>query len=277
MLSPKASRNTSRVIPFALMWLIFSIIYILLEKGLLGDMTHYPSTGNSYIFTRNIIIIPLCALITGILIGILETVYFSKWLIKNSFAEKILYKSFIYLLIILLFLVATFIGTSNDMPAAIIRQDFWSRAYAFFTNYSLLSVILYIAAIILVIQFYTEVSESIGHGALSNFFLGKYHSPAEEERIFMFLDMKSSTTIAENIGHVRYFEMLKEYFSDLSGPVIDYAGEIYQYAGDEMIVTWKLKTGIKNNNCIRCFFCYERVFSVTSWEVRKKIWISTVI
>jgi adenylate cyclase len=254
MLSPKARRNILRIIPFGMIWLVFSMIYTLLEKGLLGDLRYYPSTGNTYHFSRNIFTTPLLALVTGILIGVLEIVYFSKWFIKKSFSKKILYKSLIYLVIILLFLILTFMITANNMPAAISRKDLWSGMWAFFTDYSLLSVCIYIASIIVVTQFYTEVSESIGPGVLSNFFLGKYHRPVEEERIFMFLDMKSSTEIAENLGHVRYFEMLKEYFSDLSGPVIEYHGEIYQYAGDEMIVSWKLKNGLKNNNCIQCFF-----------------------
>ena len=76
----------------------------------------------------------------------------------------------------------------------------------------------YMAAVIIVSLFYAEVSENIGPGVLANFFTGKYHTPIEEERIYMFLDMKSSTTIAENLGHVKYFEMLREYYSDLSEP-----------------------------------------------------------
>ena len=73
----------------------------------------------------------------------------------------------------------------------------------------------------------------------------------------MFLDMRSSTTIAENLGHVRYFEMLRECYTDLSEPVIEYSGVIYQYAGDEMIVSWDLKRGLQNNNCIQCFFAMK--------------------
>jgi class 3 adenylate cyclase len=257
MLSPKARRNILRIIPFGMIWVVFSMIYTLLEKGLLGDLHYYPSTGNPYVFARNIFTTPLTALVTGILIGVLEIVYFSKWFIKKSFSKKILYKSLIYLVIILFFLIITFVGTANDPAVAITRKDFWSSMWAFFTDYSLLSVTVYITSIIVVTQFYTEVSESIGHGVLSNFFLGKYYRPVVEERIFMFLDMRSSTTIAENLGHVKYFEMLKEYFADLSAPVVEYAGEIYQYAGDEVIVSWKLKNGLKNNNCIRCFFAMK--------------------
>ncbi|MEO7213643.1 MAG: adenylate/guanylate cyclase domain-containing protein [Mucilaginibacter sp.] len=198
----------------------------------------------------------------------LEIFYFNRWFINRSFTQKILYKSFIYLVIILFFLIILFIGTADGMAAAVSRKAFWGYAWAFFTNYSMLSVTIYICSIILVTQFYTEVSDSIGHAALRNFFLGKYHRPVQEERIFMFLDMRSSTTIAESLGHVRYFEMLKEYFSDLSAPVIDHSGEIYQYAGDEMIISWRLKNSIENNNCIRCFFSMKEAIGrrATNYE-----------
>jgi adenylate cyclase len=105
--------------------------------------------------------------------------------------------------------------------------------------------------------FYAQISENIGHRILLNFVTGKYHSPTEEIRIFMFSDMKSSTKIAEKLGHIRYFELLKEYYIDLSDAIIKYSGEIYQYIGDEIVVSWRLKAGLKNNNCIKCFFAMK--------------------
>lgn len=66
--------------------------------------------------------------------------------------------------------------------------------------------------------------------------------------------MKSSTTIAEKLGHIKYFELLSEYYFDLSEAIIKYSGEIYQYIGDEIVVSWKYKDGVENNNCIGCFF-----------------------
>lgn len=144
------------------------------------------------------------------------------------------------------------------MLSAISNEVFWRGMWSFFTDYSFLGILTYLASIIVMTQFYTEVSESMGTSMLSNFFLGKYYKPVEEERIFMFLDMKSSTQIAEKLGHVVYFQMLQEYFSDLSGPVIEYSGEIYQYAGDEMIISWRLEKGLKNNTCIRCFFAMKK-------------------
>ncbi|HEY6977340.1 MAG TPA: adenylate/guanylate cyclase domain-containing protein [Chitinophagaceae bacterium] len=257
MLSPKTRRSIFRIIPFGVIWFVFSVVYTLLEKGLLGNLTYYPSTGNAYDFRRNIFATPVSALITGLLIGTLEVLYFNKWFIQRSFSKKLLLKSIIYLAIILLFLVITLVATTNDLSTAIFNKEFWLHVWAFFTNYSFISVTVYIAAIIIVTQFYTEVSENIGLGVLSNFFTGKYYHPIEEERIYMFLDMKSSTTIAEALGHVKYFEMLKEYYTDLSDSIIDCSGEVYQYVGDEIVVSWQLENGLQNNNCIQCFFAMK--------------------
>ncbi|MGZ8557921.1 MAG: adenylate/guanylate cyclase domain-containing protein [Chitinophagaceae bacterium] len=258
MLSPATKRNISRIIPFGLIWLIFSIVYSLLEWGLLGDLTHYPSTGNPYNFSGTVFITAVTALISGLLIGTIEILYFYRLFRQKSFIKKIVYKTIIYLAIIISFLlINTAISNSVDLKTGVFSKQVWNNVWAFFLSYSFLSVEVYIAAIIGVSLFYTEVSENLGQGVLANFFTGKYHTPIEEERIFMFLDMKSSTTIAEHLGHVKYFEMLREYFADLTDPIIKYSGEIYQYVGDEIVVSWKLKNGLQNNNCIQCFFAMK--------------------
>ena len=86
----------------------------------------------------------------------------------------------------------------------------------------------------------------------------------------MFLDMKSSTTIAEELGHVRYFNLLQEYYADLSSPIIEHAGEIYQYVGDEIVVSWKLGKGLLKNNCIACFFEMKRKLNSLSEKYEDK-------
>ena len=80
------------------------------------------------------------------------------------------------------------------------------------------------------------------------------HKPKEEIRIFMFLDLKSSTTIAEQLGHIRYYNFLNDFFYDVSEPIEKSKGEIYQYVGDEITVSWLMGDGIQNMNCIKCFF-----------------------
>jgi adenylate cyclase len=270
MLSPKTRRNIARVVPFGVLWFIFSLVYCILEKGILGHLTHYPSTGVPYNFGGSIVTIPAVGMFVGILTGILEIGYFSRWFIKKSFTRKIVSKSFIYLVIVIIFLTVITLINALYTQDSYTFKSLSSPPLAFLTNYAMIGIMLYIAVTIVITQFYSEFSDSIGQVTLSNFFWGTYHRPVEEERIFMFLDMKSSTTIAEKLGHVEYFEMLKEYFFDLSGAVIDYAGTIYQYAGDEMIVCWKLNDGLKNNNSIECFFAMKRVLEKETEKYNSK-------
>jgi len=255
MLSPKTKRNISRIIPFALIWLLYSIVYSLLERGLLGDLTNYPSTGNPYHFSTSIFSAAISALSLGLLIGTIEILYINKLFIKKSFLKKFIYKTSIYLGIIILFLLLNrVIYNSIELNTSVFTKLVWIRTGQFFFNYVFCGTVVYLTTVVGVSLFYNEISDNLGHGTLINFFTGKYHTPKEEERIFMFLDMKSSTTIAESLGHVQYFKMLREYYFDLSDPIVKYSGEIYQYVGDEIIVSWKLKSVLENNNCIHCFF-----------------------
>jgi class 3 adenylate cyclase len=255
MLSPKVKWNINRILPFGIIWFVFTIVYTVLEKGILAESKLYPSTGNPYSFYSNIFITPLVAFLTGLLIGALEILYVNKKLMQMSFSKKVVYKSLLYLVLILSFLVLlSAISNYVELPDGFFSSTVWGNVWTFFIDFSFWSVVVYMTAIIVISQLYTEISENIGQGVLANFFTGKYHTPAAEERIYMFLDMKSSTTIAEQLGHVRYFEMLQEYYYDLSDPIIRHSGEIYQYVGDEVIVSWKSKAGLQNNNCLQCFF-----------------------
>jgi adenylate cyclase len=91
--------------------------------------------------------------------------------------------------------------------------------------------------------------------------LGKYHRPKEQERIFMFLDLKSSTTYAEKLGHIRYSEMIQDCFYDLTESIDKHDVEIYQYVGDEAVLTWKIEQGLNNNNCIETFYTFQDIIN----------------
>lgn len=256
MLSPKNKRNLLRIIPFGLTTALFSVIYSLLEKGILGDHSYYPSTGNPYSFS--LIIPAIISLIIGLLAGVFEVFYLDKWFQKSSFLKKIVSKTIIYLLIMTTAILIILISSNaHELGVSILNKQVWENAAKFFSAFAFWSILMYFTIVVVICLFYTEVSDNIGQAVLLNFFTGKYHQPVEEERIFMFLDMKSSTTIAEKLGHVQYFNLLKEYYSDLSDPIIQNGGEIYQYVGDEVIVTWKYKEGLTNNNCINCFFAMK--------------------
>ncbi len=103
-----------------------------------------------------------------------------------------------------------------------------------------------------------------------NYFIGRYDRPYQELRIFMFLDMRSSTTIAEDLGHVRYFELLNEVYADITDPIVYTGGEVYQYVGDEVSVSWPLRRGLKDHRCIRCFFGIQQKLAERAGHYRQR-------
>ena len=103
------------------------------------------------------------------------------------------------------------------------------------------------------------VSDHFGPELFRAFVLGRYRTPQVEERAFMFLDLVGSTTIAEKLGHVRYFELLQTLFGDVTEPLIDHGGRVYQYVGDEVVVTWRGDAAFRNDACVACFFAIEQL------------------
>jgi adenylate cyclase len=172
---------------------------------------------------------------------------------------------------ICIFLITlTFTFNSSRLGLQFYDPEVIKSVFSFFNNFVFWSIVIYIGAIINITLFISEVSDNLGQGILKNFLVGKYHKPREEERIFMFLDMKSSTTIAEQLGHVDYYKLLNEYYADITEAVVQTSGEIYQYVGDEIVVSWQLKYGLQNNNCLRCFFFIKQIFKTVSEKYIKE-------
>jgi len=103
-------------------------------------------------------------------------------------------------------------------------------------------------------QFVFQMNTKFGQSSLWKIVTGRYRRPKEEKRIFMFVDLNSSTTIAEQLGPENYHRLLKDFFAHITNPIIDNDGEIYQYVGDEVIIAWNYEKGIANNRCIQCFY-----------------------
>lgn len=92
--------------------------------------------------------------------------------------------------------------------------------------------------IILITQVVVEVNQKYSPGVFWEVLTGKYVRPRTERRIIMFLDLKDSTPIAEQLGHERYFSFIKDFIYYVSTAVLENRGRIYQYVGDEVVVTW---------------------------------------
>ncbi len=261
MLTPTQKRNLSRILPFGLIWGFFGLLYVQIEYGILGDTAIYPSTNNLYESGASFFFISFGSFIIGILIGTIEVVLMTKLCLGKSFLQKLLFKTAIYLsAIVLLTLIIALLATSARLDRPLFDPTVLQSMLQYASNFAFLSIVIYAGAIALLSLFILEISNYLGIDMLTNFFTGKYHLPHEEERIFMFLDMKSSTVIAEKLGNMDYFQLLNRFYADATDAIIDTSGEVYQYVGDEIIVSWNLKEGLANRNCIRCFFLIKETF-----------------
>jgi class 3 adenylate cyclase len=103
-----------------------------------------------------------------------------------------------------------------------------------------------------------ELRRLVGGRVLGSFLLGTYHRPKREQRIVMFLDIRSSTALAERMGEVRVHDLITEFFFDIDQPIAEHGGEVHAYVGDAVIVTWPLNDDPERNaRALLCFFAVE--------------------
>ena len=76
----------------------------------------------------------------------------------------------------------------------------------------------------------------------------------------MFMDLKSSTSTAELLGHLKYSAFIRDAFSDINEVIYKFRAQIYQYVGDEIVLMWPEKEGIVNGNCIQIYFACRDKF-----------------
>lgn len=185
MLSPKTKHNLLRILPFGLIWLFSGWIFLFVEYATLGGTEGLPSTAIQMDFPI-FIFASLAVMGGGLLVGAIELMYLEHLFAKMSFTRKILYKFFIYTLIFSLIILVSFpVAASLELDTGVFDPRVWDRYYRFLTSITHLSTGVQLTVSLSASLFYAEISESIGHGVLINFFTGKYHAPVEEERIFI--------------------------------------------------------------------------------------------
>ena len=198
-------------------------------------------------------------LLTGVLAGLIGgtamVVFWEKWLRTKNYGWCLWNIWWTYTVIYIIVGIPTGLITESGilgLPA--FHPKVYETVYHdFFSLPGLQSYLLWLFVVLGTLVLLL-VNDKYGPGVFVDFLLGKYFHPKREERIFMFLDLRSSTTIAEKLGEENYFTFLKEVFNLATPSILNSGGEIYQYVGDEIVVSWKVNQGVENANCIHCFF-----------------------
>ena len=179
---------------------------------------------------------------------------------RMSFGKTILIKTGLYSLAIavIFFLMAGIIISSGMSPVDLDEyREFLSTNPIPVSAYVGVGVFFVFSSML--INFIALVSKKFGPGQMFLIFLGRYNKPQTENRVFMFLDLKDSTGIAEHLGHIIYSKLLQQCFLDLNKLISRSHAQIYQYVGDEAVLTWKL--GSRNVSFIepiRLFFAFKK-------------------
>ena len=217
----------------------------------------------------------IAAVLAGFTGGSMVVIYFQKWLRTLPYGKALILILFVYSVIcIIISYIVGHLTLFREHNLTIFTYQLHLKVIDFLKSADFLRIYFSWFLIMLGTLITLLIQDKYGPGALKDFLLGKYFHPRKEERIFMFLDLRSSTAIAEKLGDEKYFSFIKEVFSDATDPIIYAKGEIYQYVGDEIIISWKMKNGLQNAHCIKCFFDVQAVFSTKQDHYLKTYGIS---
>ncbi|SHH26056.1 adenylate cyclase [Chryseolinea serpens] len=235
----------SQLLTILTAWLLIGVVISIYDhlvllthssQGLSADYTFFAS------LKQNLI----SALIGGVLGGSFLVFYINVRFQNRPYAHTILAVILSFGLIILIIILVKGVMFSHHNPTQ-------SLVY-FLRDTTRVKNILVWFIVVSLTQFLLQVSSKVGQKGLGHILRGKYHTPQEENRIFMFLDLNASTTLAEKLGDELYHQLLRDFFADITDPILNAKGEIYQYVGDEVVVAWDHVAGVVNNRCVRCYF-----------------------
>jgi len=240
-------------------WVFFSISQSIYDQIVLLS-AHAETPGAP--FWTNLLINALATMLAGLIGGAILVTYLQRWIRNNPYGQAILFILLAFTLIICFVTILAFITRESIAGEEDLSQlGFFSsigmhvRSLAFAKDY-LFWLFIVVCTIALLL-----ISDKYGPGNLRSFFMGRYFRPKREEHIFMFLDLRSSTYIAQVLGEQQYFNFIKDVIRDATPVILKHKGRIYQYVGDEITVSWWMQHGLNKLNCIRCPMEVRKMFN----------------
>jgi adenylate cyclase len=115
-----------------------------------------------------------------------------------------------------------------------------------------------------------QVEELMGRRMFLGFLLGRYERPQAQERIVLSMDLVGSTALAERLGDLRYFRFLNTTYSLMTDALLRNEGEVHKYVGDEVIITWTMEDGLREQNCLDLFFDVQERIAAHAEELERE-------
>ncbi len=241
----RARRKWKIIVEYSVGWTL-AFIFLSIVRGVgtieMGSV--------QFVFWETLIMSLLIGPVFGAIAGyaqvLMEERMYKRMPMRRLLVIRLIYAmAFILLLILVSYLIVTlFMGVEVPLLTFIVEPGSFA-------------IYFYILTVDFFMVFLRQVKLMLGDNTLTQLIQGKFYAPREEERIFMFLDLQSSTYHAEKLGHIKYSKMIQDCFNDL-GIVLEHEAEIVQYVGDEALLTWKVQEGVRNQHCIKAYFSFKQ-------------------
>jgi adenylate cyclase len=228
---------------------LFALVTLFLAKKLTTDNVNIQVISDFGIWQFSLILAALVSFVMAILSSVVDLI-----VIRSLFKRKPLW----FLLIVGFIaqsLMIIFVMGMADHLLLFLLKGLGNGKVDELSVVSQESRIIILAIIILIGKIFIEIDQKLGPGNLLRMLSGRFYTPREVERIFMFIDLKDSTPLAVQLGNLKFSRLLQDCFHDFS-VVAEYGANIYQYVGDEVVVSWKIKKGYKQINFLNAFFAF---------------------
>jgi adenylate cyclase len=259
-----------KVIVITITWMVIGVIIAVYDHYLLHSLMS-GGVGEEYGFATNMTINIIAGCTSGLIFGSILVFYVGNRFRSKPYWFTVLLVAVLYIvvftLIVLcvgLFLLPFLLQNSVN---GIASQDIMS---AYVQDRGHIKNAIVWGLVVVITQFTLQVNDKFGQGVLWHIIRGRYQRPRTENRIFMMLDLQSSTTIAEKLGNEKYHDLLNDFFTDITNDIIYNRGEIYQYVGDQVVISWKMGVGVADNRCIECYFAMKKTIFQLAEKYKSK-------
>ncbi|MEQ9422963.1 MAG: hypothetical protein RJQ09_01000 [Cyclobacteriaceae bacterium] len=207
-----------------LAWVAVSLIQI--------AISYVGATEMGFTITMDQIMIAYrAAILSGMLAGLIGgsaiTFFWEKWLRSKPYGWTL--KSIFISFTVIYFIVS--IPTTFFFQASLLNLDYNDPALIgrtfdrLFSSNAIMNFFFWLM-IVLSTMILLLVNDKYGPGVFGKFLMGRYFNPKRKERIFMFLDLRSSTAIAEKLGEEKYFRFLKEVYKTVTPAILKFKGDL---------------------------------------------------
>ena len=131
-----------------------------------------------------------------------------------------------------------------------------------------LDSLVFAVAMSTIITLTMQVGSLLGFRTLRNLVTGRYARPRAEQKAFLLIDMKNSTSVAERLGPIRFHELLNDFFRDIADAALQCEAEIHKYVGDEAILTWPSDRALADGDLLACPFIARDLIAASGARYR---------